>query len=332
MSVERHIETIGASVRRPVAATAGRYLAALLLGAAAAFASFCAVYGTLYLAGYLPPPPLSNSVCVDEKLAFLRDNPQIDPNFLVVGSSVAWRSFDSSVIARQDPSVRPLNGGFCGMQINQTAFTTHWLTDHWPSIDSVLLMASPLDFNSCAGTGQVFDPVDARKFVFQHWPAWSFYLRYFDPVSLIRNIERQARDRATARAMGFAMEFTPYGDGPLDTTKNRGLFYGPNPGIDPACFDALHALAVQLSREGRRFMVVTTPLHPGWTARYDADGSLRRHIAGSITNALDGTGAHFWDAAQESGTDANAFTDAIHIRWSAAAPFTRQIVNRLLPP
>jgi hypothetical protein len=192
-------------------------------------------------------------------------------------------------------------------------------------------MASPLDFNRCEGTGQVFDPVDARRFVFQHRPAWSFYLRYFDPVSLIRNIQRQARDRATARAMGFAIEFTPYGDGPLDTTRNRGLFYGKNPGIDAGCFDALRSLAVGLSEEGRRFMVVTTPLHPAWTARYDADGSLQRHISRSIAAALDGTGALFWNAAKESGTDASAFTDAIHIRWSAAAPFTRQIMNRLLP-
>ena len=332
MSMERYLETIGLSVRRPLAATAGRYLAALAFGAVAAFASFGAVYGTLYLTGHLPPPPLSNSVCVDEKLAFLRNNPQVDPNFLVVGSSVAWRSFDSSVIVKRDHSIRPLNGGFCGMQINQSAFITHWLTDHWPSIDTVLLMASPLDFNTCEGSGQVFDPVDARRFVFQHRPAWSFYLRYFDPVSLVRNIKRQARDRATARAMGFAMEFTRYGDGPLDTDRDRGLFYGKNPGIDPACFDALRSLALELSKEGRRFMVVTTPLHPGWTARYDADGSLRRHISSNITNALEGTGAHFWNAAQESGTDASAFTDAIHIRWSAVAPFTRQIVNRLLPP
>jgi len=136
-------------------APAALYLLAVFAGAITALATFCAVYGSLYFAGILPPPPLSNSVCVDEKLVFLRNAPQIDPNFLVVGSSVAWRSFDSRVIVEQNPHVRPLNGGFCGMQINQSAFLTTWMTDHWPSIDSVLLMASPLDFNRCTGSGQV---------------------------------------------------------------------------------------------------------------------------------------------------------------------------------
>jgi hypothetical protein len=313
-------------------APAGRYLLAVLGGAVAAFATFCTFYGSLYLAGILPPPPLSNSVCVDEKLVFLRNSPQIDPNFLVVGSSVAWRSFDSRVIVERNPHVRPLNGGFCGMQIHHSAFLTQWMTDRWPSIDSVLLMASPLDFNSCTGSGQVFDPADANRFVFERRPSWSFYLRYFDPVSLLRNIKRQSMDRAEARAMGFAMEFTPYGDGPLDTTKNRGLFYRQISGLDQACFDALRTFATKLSKEGRRFMVVTTPLHPGWTAKYDPDGSMRRHISQGIRHALDGTGARFWNAAEESGLDVDAFTDAIHIRWSAATPFTQQIVARLLTP
>src|SRR5262249_1183025 len=162
---------------------------------------------------------------------FLRNTPQIDPNFLVVGSSVAWRSFDSRVIAGRNPNVRPLNGGFCGMQIHQSAFLTQWMTDRWPSVDTVLLMASPLDFNNYAGTAQVFDPVDANRFVFERRPSWAFYFRYFDPVSLLRNIKRQSMDRAHARAMGFAIEFTPYGDGPLDTTKDRGLFYGQIAGL-----------------------------------------------------------------------------------------------------
>jgi len=136
-------------------------------------------------------------------------------------------------------------------------------------------------------------------------------------------------DRAQARAMGFAMEFTRYGDGPLDTTRNRGLFYGQIAGLDQACFDALRSFATRLSEEGRRFMVVTTPLHPGWTAKYDPNGTMRRHISQSIRHALDGTGARFWNGAEESGLDVDAFTDAIHIRWSAATPFTRQVVARL---
>lgn len=328
MSLERPIENVGLSTRKPRAATASRYMTTVIGGAIAALAMFCAAYGTLYLTGNLPPPPLSNNVCTDEKLVFLRDNPPADPNFLVIGSSVAWRNIDSAVIAREVSGASPLNGGFCGMQMHQSAFLAGWMTDRWPSVRRLLLVASPLDFDSCKGTGQVFDPVDADKFVFERKASWSFYLRYFDPVSLIRNIKRQAKDREQARAMNVVRGFTKYADGPLDTTQNRGLFYGEIAKPDPACFEALHSLAVNVARQGRQLMVVATPIHPGWKSRYDADGAFTGRFSQQMAAALEGTGAEIWNADQAEILDASAFTDAIHIRWSAAERLTEEIVHK----
>ena len=185
---------------RARATTSATYLVAILGGATTALALFCAFYGTLYVTGHLPPPPLTNNVCADEKLVFLRQNPPVDPNFLVLGSSVAWRNIDSEVIAANLSDARPLNGGFCGLQINQSAFIAGWMIDQWPSIRQVLLVVSPMDYTRCMGSGQVFDPDDARRFVLERQPMWSFYLRYFDPISLRRNIERQIRDREQDRA------------------------------------------------------------------------------------------------------------------------------------
>lgn len=329
MTLERPIESVGVGVRHPVTAIAGRYMIAVLLGAVTAFAAFCTLYGTLYFSGYLPPPPLSNNVCADEKLVFLRNNPPVDPNFLVVGSSVAWRNIDSDVIARQLPGARPLNAGFCGMQQHQSAFIAEWMLNRFPAVQEVLLVVSPLDYSSCKGTGQVFDPTDAGRFVFERAATWGFYLRYFDPVSLNRNIRRQAADREQARILKIDRSFTKYGDGPLDTNENRGLFYGAIPETDPACFAALRAMATKLADQGRSLMVVATPIHPDWKHQYDAGGAFRARFSKALETALQGTGAKVWNADDAEIMDASAFTDAIHIRWSSAGKLTAEIVQRL---
>ncbi len=307
----------------------GRYLVAILSGAVGALAVFCAVYGTLYVTGNLPPPPLSNNVCTDEKLVFFRDNPPADPNLLVIGSSVAWRNIDSSVIARELPGRQPLNAGFCGMQVNQSAFIADWMLHHWPSVDQLILVASPLDYTECQGPSVVFDRADADSFVFDRTASWIFYLRYFDPVSLNRNIRRLAEDREQARILKVDRSYTQYGDGPLKTSQNRGLFYGPMPALDAACFDALRDMATRLQRQGRRLLVVNTPIHPDWKREYDKDGHVRDDFARRLTAALAGTGARVWNADESDVLDATAFTDAIHVRWEAAQILTDAIVAQL---
>jgi hypothetical protein len=329
LSFERQEGNFGAADRKAATPSGVRYLAAVFGGAAVASTTFCALYLGLYVSGHLPPPPLSNNICVDEKLAFLRDNPPADPNFVVIGSSVAWRNFDSSVVEREVPGARPLNAGFCGMQVHEAAFIANWVIDRFPQVQDVLLIVSPRDYQTCRGSGRVFDAVDANKFVFERKWKWGFYLRYFDPVSLVRNIERKAHHEAEARALGFAIEFTDFGDGPADTMMDRGLFYGAMPRPDPACFEAVRSIATKLAGEDRRFTLVVTPIHPQWNARYDADGKVRRQFVQANAAALNGTGARLWDADAAGVLDAPAFTDALHLRWSAADDFTKQIVRNL---
>lgn len=329
MSLDEQAKTFDAADPKATTPSGVRYLGAMFGGVLVASAALCALYLGLHLSGNLPPPPLSNNFCVDEKLAFLRENPPADPTFVVIGSSVAWRNFDSSVVAREVPGARPLNAGFCGMQVHEAAFIAHWVVDRFPQVQEVLLIVSPRDYQTCRGAGRVFDPLDANKFIFERNWKWGFYLRYFDPISLVRNINLKAQHEAEARAMGFAIEFTDFGDGPADTTRDRGLFYGAMPRPDPACFDAIRSFASKLARENRRFTLVTTPIHPQWKVRYDADGKMRRQFVRANAAALSGTGARFWDADAAGILGAPAFTDAVHLRWSAADDFTRQIVRNL---
>ena len=200
----------------------------------------------------LPPPAFSNSLCIDEKLSFMREHPAGSPNLLVIGSSVAWRHFDGATVAGQSKGIKPLNGAFCGLHANQSVFTAHWLLDRQPTVRQVVLIESPQDFSKCSiNRKAVFNRQDADDYVYGGASPWPYYLRYFSPVSLLGNA-RRVDDKRANRVKLDPLVFTAYGDGPLNTADSlHGLGYGRPEPLDPACFQALESLAQRLQKEGR---------------------------------------------------------------------------------
>ncbi len=298
------------------------YLASIAIGALLTLAVLVYALVGLSAAGALPPPQFANSLCMDEKLAGMRMAPPRDPDLLVVGSSVAWRHFNGSAAQAAAPGLRPYNAGFCGARLVQTEQVALWLTARLPSVRRVVLVASPFDFQGCTDHADArFDVDDADRFVFGGASPARFYARYFDPVTLIRNA---ASIRAARRDMHGPDPLVQdrFGDGPSEPVRSRGLFYDRGEPLDPSCFVSLHRLAVALAGQGRRLDVTITPLHPAWRARYDDP-----RLAGAVAAALAGTGARFHPRIH---TPASAsFYDAIHIRWSATAGYTRALVQAI---
>jgi hypothetical protein len=224
----------------------------------------------------------------------------------------------------------PLNAGFCGLNAQQAVNVADWLLPHLPRVTRVLMIASPQDFAQCANVPPAFDVADAERYVFERAPTWSFYLRYFDPISLVRN----AREVAAKRGNRIPLDplvFTRYGDGPLDTTSSRDLTYGAIPSLDPACFNAVREFAGRMRDTRRELTVATTPMNPTWSARYDAHGLTTSAFASGLDRALAGTDAALWNAERQTHFDATAFTDAIHLRWSAAHRYSEQVVDGIDP-
>lgn len=326
----------------PVQAATGRgmssrrsagYLSGIAGGSAFVLLGFFALLQLLGATGHLPPPALTNSVCIDEKLRFLRNAPDLDPNLLIVGSSVAWRGIDS--IALQEaaaPGTRVLNGAFCGLHANQTRFVADWLLGHFTAATTVLMPVVPEDFTDCTGTtAALFDTRDADAYVFgRAWP-WPFYFRYFVPASLLRNATRIAAQRDNRIPLD-PLVFTRSGDGPLDTTVSRDtLGVGAMPEFDAACFAALHDMAAGAAGAGRRLTVIDMPIKPEWSRRYDPDGRVHDLFLARVRSALEGTGGQSWDAPAHDALPDAAFTDAIHLRWSAVPGLSRLIGRQVLP-
>jgi len=299
------------------------YLLALAMGGALMLAVLAGSLLVLKATDNLPPPQFSNSLCVDEKLQAMRHAPPVAPNFLVVGSSVAWRHFNGAVATAETPSLRPYNAGFCGARISETYEITQWLVGRLPSVRHVLLIASPLDFESCSKDDPTqFSIADTDHYVFGGASAPRYYARYFDPVTLLGNARTVRQSRADVAAMDPLVQ-DRYGDAPAEPTRSRGLFYG-RVQPDPACFAALRAIATALDKRGIAFDMVMTPVHPEWDAKYGGPrfwGPFNQRIAASMA----GTQGHLRHVAYRPATD--AWYDAVHVRWSATPALTRAFLS-----
>ncbi|SDB72040.1 hypothetical protein [Belnapia rosea] len=304
------------------------YLLAFLGSLVGMFALYYGVLLTLSATGNLPPPAFTNSLCIDEKFDFLRRERLAEPNLLVVGSSVAWRHFDGRTLVRDAPGLVPLNGGLCGLSVNQTAYATAWLLDHYKNVQDVVMITAPQDFDGCTGKPTAFfDRADVDDYVFGDASPWFYYTRYFSLVSLTRNASQIAGRRSGADKVD-PLVFDQFGSGPLGTDGGRGeLLYGEMKQPDPACLTALSQLAARLHEEGRRLFVAVTPMHPQWRQRHDPDGRLLRRFAGSIRTALNGHGAQVWDSNQSLALNDWEFFDAIHLRWIGVPRFTEALVR-----
>lgn len=316
------------------ASQAARSWIGYIVGVGATVAILLAAYlGALALldrAAVLPPPAIVNELCADEKLAWLRDHSVMDPDVLVVGSSIAWRDVDSAQLVRQRPDARPLNGGFCHASVNQTAFVTDYLLGHFPSVRTVVGVFVPQDFEQCGRTrSALFDPRTADAYVFERNWRYRFYVTQFDPVALVRNaiLIKTLRD---GRNNFDSLEMTRYGDGPLRIVGDRGLVYGGLHGYDPACFAAVRELARFVAASGRRVFLTVGPLNPGWISQFDPSDKLRAALVDGIRTSVDGnSGVRVWDGSSAFAGKPSDFTDAIHINWSAAQRFSALIAGAL---
>lgn len=305
-----------------------RYPAALVAGAAATLLAFVGSLAALGVAGHLPAPALTNSFCVDEKLAFLRDHRAAPtPDVLVVGSSVAWRHVDGAAVVARAPGARPLNGGFCGFSMDQTEFAAGWLLRRYPEVREVALVAAPQDFENCTTTPkEPFNAADADAFLAERGFSPRFYLRYFDPFSLARNALLVARRRAGSD-LRDPLVFDAYGDAPLDPGPTGDLGYGAIERLDPACFAALRRMAGDLTNRGLRLVVATTPVNPEWRRRFDPEDKLMGALEAGLEEAVAGTGSTVWAGHRSAPPGPASFADAIHLRWTAAQEFSRALVR-----
>jgi hypothetical protein len=303
------------------------YLTGLLGGGLLTLAALGAGFGALAWSDRLAAPPISKIEHLDEKLRFLRRNPEIDPSLIVIGSSMAWRQFDAEPFAAKLGQGHVLNGATAFLKIHQTRFLTSFYMDSFPRLRTIVLMLGPTDFQNCTSIpADLFDPDEVRGYVFEQDSPAPLYLRYFSPAHYLRRA-RDYEERLVPMRGDLFMD--SYGSGPMQWTPEmmKGLRYGDQD-FDRACIHELHKLLSEIKSRNIRPVVVFSPLHPEFRQRYSETIQQLKQIAAQVKAEIQAS--DFFDMT-ENNAEAADFFDAIHLQWTAARVFSRQLVSLVLP-
>jgi hypothetical protein len=309
---------------RRAALSARRYLFAVLAAGGATLVAVLLFLVIVDRSGHLPPPAFTNSLCVDEKIKFLRDRAPAAPTLIAAGSSVALFNFAGEpFVAASGGATVPLNLGLCGLRMNQVEFASERLLDHYPTTTSVLVFVASEDFRDCTSAPTPFAAADVTDYIERRRPQYFYYLKYFSPVSFLRNMRKVAAGR-TGSDPDSILAFDRFGG--FHSKADRGLSYATPETLEEACFVALHRLAQALSVRPLEAVVVISPVHPGWSAKFDEDGIYRREFRERLRAALTGTRLRIWDADAEARLGPAHFTDALHLNQTGAEALARQMV------
>lgn len=299
---------------------AHRYLLGFSAGFLLCLVGFVGTIALLASAQRLPAPPVSGTYCIDEKLAWLKNNPDLfKSNMIAVGSSVTWRNLDFSVLSSGTRSTLGgvVNAAPCFLRANQTRFLVEYLLRRRPEIHTVMTILSPRDMEVCSTTpAAFFDQSIADSYFDGKVPDMWIYFRNFRASSFFGDIVRLPSRRQAE------LIYDQFGSGPL-TVDKPDLWYPFYP--EASCYRELRNLAFDLRARNVQFLVVTFPVMPDWTKYHDPLAETQTSFHKDLQAALADSGAVVVDSQMNYHLPTSAFADPVHLQWSHVADFTRYI-------
>ena len=276
----------------------------------------------------MPAPAMTLVQHLDEKLRYLRDHPELTPELVAVGSSIAWRQLDGRPFAERLGEGHVLNGASAFLQVHQTRFLTNFYADNLPQLQTVMVMLGPTDFKDCSSvSAELFNSDDASGYAFQRHASLIYYLKYFAPLTYLRRITTLQRKRAPLTG---EMWMDEYGSGPMQWTESmmRGLRYGAIT-LDKHCADALHHLVSDLITRGIRPVVIFPPIHPEYRQLFPQTITDLKAVAEELRVSTSGK-VQIIDIIEDSSRPEDFF-DAVHLQWSAVRQLSQTLTDAVLP-
>lgn len=288
------------------------YLLGLLVGG---FSAIALVAGTFVALMSVRPqnliaPAISSVESVNEKFRFIRRRPNLDPQVIAVGSSIAWRHIDGAAFSAGTGAAF-LNGATALLAVHQTRSLTRFYTDIFPRASTFVMLTNLTDFGNCSRDGALFKPADAERYVRRDWPELVFYMKY---LTLARYYSAfSIWPEVTVPFTGDRWQ-DEFGSSPLQVA-DRGLRYGPLK-FDPTCIEELKLLSAEVRASGRQLAVVIMPVRPGYLLQYPNARLRLATIVHEIEPKLRRDGNLLVDL-READFGEPDYWDAFHLQWSA---------------
>jgi hypothetical protein len=317
-----------------------RYLFSFISGGLFTFLLFSALVLGLaqYAPAHLPPPPISNHIDFDDELVFVRNNVDIEPQVVAIGSSSGARSLYGAPF--QGKQVKPprkfLNVSVAGGQLDQLRYMTNFFLDQYRDVKTVITFIVPVDFKQCTG-GRFFDAVDARRYAFERKPALLSYMKYFDIGYFFTTFLTIAGDRANWSTETNARLYQDwFGSRPSQVPHEWALgrlkIYSAPDNLDARCFAELKALNHDIQRRGIHHYIVIGPVWPLWMRETPGADEYIQEFRDRLDRELTGEPVVVVDGEKIAKLDDYDFTDAFHLQWHAARKFSAELARALEAP
>jgi hypothetical protein len=310
-----------------------KFLVGFVTGVAALIVGLSTLFIGLDQADRLRAPAFANRLSFDEKIRLLRHEPLHDIELLLVGSSTTLHGVDAQLL-RQALRLQGgvANLGVQGLRINQTRFLADQFLSVYPHVEHVVMVSTLLDFDDCQNTPtRFFNPEYVKTYLAGRWPELFYQFKYLDLEGVVKRARSIQRLRKTTDELD-SVSFDRSGSLLLTVPRDRisdQVWEGDPITPDPACYQSLHALALDLRRAGLSFTYVIAPMRPGYLADRDPDGRLLAEHRRHLKEQLAGTGTLVIDAHAALHLPEEDFFDAYHLNRPWAQKLTRYIGEQM---
>jgi hypothetical protein len=308
---------------------AKRFLWAFFVSYAVAHATFSAWSIYLDTTHQLPVFRVSNSVSLDEKAWWLRENGIGSCDVLASGSSMTLNNLSSDRVAARFPDRSFRNVSSWGVRISENLKLLKEISRHCtPKI--LIIVSGPTDFRSESQSEADFEP-DRLEHVLNGGLMLSRYLN----LGLMRYYAEQHEHLAKMRSRRDAyqsLDFDQNGGVPLadqdwsvfDKRWDRRVSIN----AEDAQYDALIEIASFSSASGVRFVLVQSPVRTKVVKKYEDDIRIQQHLA-RLEHLARAHGFEFYDYLTLFDGQDNRFADSTHLRQTGASIFTERLLNDL---
>lgn len=164
-------------------------------------------YHNLGFISDLPPPNLSTSFSLNEKLRFLRGQSR-DAEVIALGSSMTLMNLNSEVVVKALGSKKYLNAGSWGASIIDMYSILKVLHKTYPAMNTLIISSNLIDFQHGVKTADynvIADYLNPEKTRFDQYYLHNLHVKYF-----IKNYPYMRAVRTHPQEY-FYLSFDPYG-------------------------------------------------------------------------------------------------------------------------
>jgi hypothetical protein len=289
-------------------------------------------YHNLNLIGDLPPPNLSNSFSLNEKLRFLRDKPK-DAEVIALGSSMTLNNLNSEVLVKSLGTNKYLNVGAWGASFTDNYQLLKVLGQTYPSMKTLIISSNLIDFQhgvKSADYKVIADYLNPSKFRIDQYYLYHANMKYFvNNYPYTRLVRTHSQDY-------FYVGFDNFGAVNLDgenfhITKERWELAFLNDKVDLEQYSYLDSISSYCRNRGIKLIFCQNSYRMKMKQRFDEKRlkMINDHVE-KVSSML-ARDHHIFVDAGERDWDDGLFVDAIHLNRVGTEQVTAYWFNKIKP-